>query len=224
MRKGSFMKSGLYRIMDYIARLVILNVLVLIISFSLLLVFKDQYWPLIITGLTFIPSLISMFRVMKDYEDGNNPSVFKPFFKAFIKYYIKSIIFTVIIGIVAILLVNSLTVFAKNYNQSVANIIGYYLTISIIILACLIVVHIPLVVVNFDDLSIFQYLKLAVTMTFKDIVLSFLCVVIIVFFVITSLVFPIVLGVAGVSVPVYLITKITYKRYSLLSDKHSIEK
>jgi uncharacterized membrane protein YesL len=223
MRKGSFMKSGLYRIMDYIARLVILNVLVLIISFSLLLVFKDQYWPLIITGLTFIPSLISMFRVMKDYEDGNNPSVFKPFLKAFIKYYIKSMIFTLIIGIIALLLANSLTVFAKNYNQSVANIIGYYLTISLIIVAGLVVVHIPLVVVNFDDLSIFQYLKLAVTMAFKDVVLSFLSVVIVVFFTITSIVFPIVLGIAGVSVPVYLITKLTYKRYSLLSDKHSVE-
>ena len=223
MRKGSFMKSGLYRIMDYIARLVILNVLVLIISFSLLLVFKDQYWPLIITGLTFIPSLISMFRVMKDYEDGNNPSVFKPFLKAFIKYYIKSMIFTLIIGIIALLLANSLTVFAKNYNQSVANIIGYYLTISLIIVAGLVVVHIPLVVVNFDDLSIFQYLKLAVTMAFKDVVLSFLAVVIVIFFTITSIVFPIVLGIAGVSVPVYLITKLTYKRYSLLSDKHSVE-
>ena len=223
MRKGSFMKSGIYRILDYVARLVILNVLVLIISFSLLLVFKDQYWPLIITGLTFIPSLVALFRVMKDYEDGNNPSVFKPFFKAFIKYYIKSMIFTLIIGITALLLVNSLTVFAKNYNQSVANIIGYYLTISLIILAGLVVVHIPLVVVNFDDLSIFQYLKLAVTMTFKDVVLSFLAVVIVVFFVITSIVFPIVLGIAGVSVPVYLITKLTYKRYSLLSDKHSVD-
>ena len=132
MRKGSFMKSGIYRILDYVARLVILNVLVLIISFSLLLIFKDQYWPLIITGLTFIPSLVAMFRVMKDYEDGKDPSVFKPFFKAFIKYYIKSIIITVIVGILALLLYNSLTVFAGNYNKSVANIIGYYLTLSLI--------------------------------------------------------------------------------------------
>ena len=223
MRKGSFMKSGIYRVLDYVARLVILNVLVLIISFSLLLVFKDQYWPLIITGLTFIPSLVAMFRVMKDYEDGNNPSGFKPFFKAFIKYYIKSIIFTIIVGIIAILLVNSLTVFAKNYNQSVANVIGYYLTISLIAVVGLFVVHIPLVIVNFEDLSIFQYLKLAITMTFKDVVLSFLCVVIVVFFVITSFIFPIVAGIGGISLPVYLITKLTYRRYSLLSDKHSID-
>ena len=89
MRKGSFMKSGLYRIMDYIARLMILNVLVLVISFSLFLIFKDQYWPLIITGLTFIPSLVALFSVMKNYEDGNDPSVFKPFLKSFIKYYVK---------------------------------------------------------------------------------------------------------------------------------------
>ena len=102
MRKGSFMKSGIYRILDYVARLVILNVLVLIISFSLLFVFKDQYWPLIITLLTFFPSLVAMFRVIKNYEDGNNPSVFKPFLKAFSKYYVKSIIFTIGIGIIAL--------------------------------------------------------------------------------------------------------------------------
>ena len=223
MRKGSFMKSGIYRILDYVARLVILNVLVLIISFSLLLIFKDQYWPLIITGLTFIPSLVAMFRVMKDYEDGKDPSVFKPFFKAFIKYYIKSIIITVIVGILALLLYNSLTVFAGNYNKSVANIIGYYLTLSLILVAVLIVVHIPLVIVNFDDLSIYQYLKLAVLMSFKDIVLSFLMTVIVVAFLITSMVFPVVAGIAGISLPVFLITKMTYKRYSLLSDKHNQE-
>ena len=32
------------------------------------LVFKDQLWPLIITGLTFFPSLVGLFKVMKDYE------------------------------------------------------------------------------------------------------------------------------------------------------------
>lgn len=223
MRKGSFMKSGIYRIMDYIARLMILNVLVLIISFSLFLIFKDQYWPLIITGLTFIPSLVALFSVMKNYEDGNDPSVFKPFFKAFIKYYVKSIIFTIIVGVIAILLVNSLTVFAKNYNQSVANIIGYYLTISIIFMFVLIIVHIPLVIVNFEDLTIFQYLKLAVVLSFKDIILSFLLVVIVVVFTITSLIFPVVAGIGGISLPVYLITRITYRRYSLLSDKHKVE-
>lgn len=223
MRKGSFMKSGIYRIMDYIARLMILNVLVLIISFSLFLIFKDQYWPLIITGLTFIPSLVALFSVMKNYEDGNDPSVFKPFFKAFIKYYVKSIIFTIIVGIIAILLVNSLTVFAKNYNQSVANIIGYYLTISLIFVFILILVHIPLVIVNFEDLTIYQYLKLAIVLSFKDILLSFLLVVIVAVTVITSLVFPVVAGIGGISLPVYLITKITYRRYSLLSDKHKVE-
>ena len=71
MRKDGFMKSGIYRVLDYIARLVILNVLILIISFLLLLIFKDQKWPLIITALTFLPSIVSAFKVIKDYEDGN---------------------------------------------------------------------------------------------------------------------------------------------------------
>lgn len=223
MRKGSFMKSGIYRILDYIARLVILNILVLIISFSLLLVFKDQLWPLIITGLTFFPSLVGLFKVMKDYEDGKDPSVFRPFFKAFVKYYVKSIIFTLIIGAAVLLLINSLTVFAANYNQSVANIIGYYLTISLIIALAFIIIQLPLVIVNFDDLSIFQYLKLSMVMGFKDIGLSFLIIVIVVGFLITALVYPIVAGVIGISLPVFLITKMTYRRYCLLSSKHAIE-
>lgn len=222
MRKGSFMKSGIYRILDYVARLVILNVLVLIISFSLLFIFKDQYWPLIITALTFIPSLMALFKVMKDYEDGKNPSVFMPFFKAFVKYYIKSIIITIIVGVIALLLYNSLTVFASNYSKSVANVIGYFLTLSLIMVVCLIIVHLPLVIVNFDDLTIYQYLKLSIVMSFKDIILSFLVVVIAVAFAITSIVFPVLAGVIGISLPVYLITKMTYRRYSLLSDKHNL--
>lgn len=222
MRKGSFMKSGIYRILDYVARLVILNILVLIISFSLLLVFKDQYWPLIITGLTFFPSLVSLFKVMKDYEDGKNPSVFKPFFKNFIKYYVKSIIFTLIIGVAALLLINSLNVFAANYNQSVANVIGYYLTISIIIIAVFVIIQLPLVIVNFDDLSIIQYLKLSMIMGFKDIVLSFLIVVIVGLFLIIAVIYPTIAGVVGISLPVFLITKMTYRRYNLLSDKHAV--
>ena len=121
------------------------------------------------------------------------------------------------------MLVNSLNVFAKNYNQSVANVIGYYLTISLILAVGILVVHIPLVIVNFDDLTIIQYLKLSIAMTFKDVILSFLCVVVVGVFVITSFVFPIVAGVGGISLPVYLITKLTYKRYSLLSDKHNNE-
>ncbi|MBQ8292890.1 MAG: DUF624 domain-containing protein [Bacilli bacterium] len=223
MRKDSFMKSGIYRILDYVARLVILNVLVLIISFSLLIVFSDQWWPLIITGLTFFPSIVSMFKVIKDYEDGKNPSIFKPFFVNFGKYYVKSIILTVIILASAFLLVNSLTVFASNYNESVANIIGYYLTISVIIVAVFVLIQLPLVIVNFEGLSIIQYLKLSAVMGFKDIVLSFLTIVIVGAFLITALVYPIVAGVIGISLPVYLITKMTYKRYSLLSDKHALE-
>lgn len=223
MRKGSFMKSGIYRILDYVARLVILNILVLIISFSLLLVFQDQYWPLIITLLTFFPSLVSLFKVMKDYEAGLNPAVFKPFFQAFGKYYIKSIIFTLIMGVVALLLINSLSVFSANYNQSVANIIGYYLTISLIIAVVFVIIQLPLVIVNFDDLSIIQYLKLSMVMGFKDIGLSFLIIVIVVGFLITALVYPIVAGVIGISLPVFLITKMTYRRYSLLSDKHALK-
>ncbi len=223
MRKDSFMKSGIYRILDYLARLVILNVLVLIISFSLLIIFDKQTWPLIITGLTFFPSIVSMFKVMKDYEDGKDPSVFKPFFKNLGKYYLKSIIYTIMILGVSFLLYNSLMVFSANYNESVANIIGYYLTISVIVVALFIIIHLPLVIVNFEGLGLFQYLKLSAVMCFKDIVLSFMIIVIVGVFLITAFIYPIIAGVIGISLPVYLITKMTYKKYSLLSDKHSLE-
>ena len=67
MRKDGFMKSGIYRVLDYIARLVILNVLILIISFLLLLIFQDKQWPLIITGLTLLPSIVSAFKVTPQF-------------------------------------------------------------------------------------------------------------------------------------------------------------
>lgn len=220
MRKDGFMKSGLYRVLDYIARLVILNVLILIISFLLLLIFKDQEWPLIITALTFLPSLVSTFKVIKDYEDGKNPSIFKPFFKAFKKYYVKSLIYTVIIGIVAILLLNSYSVFNARYAEGVVYVIGYYLTISVILVAILGVVQLPLVLVNFDGLGVLQYLKLSIVMGFKDLLSSAISVVIIGLIVIVGVVYPTVLAIIGISGGVFAITKLTYRKYSVLSSRH----
>ncbi len=221
MRKGSFMKSGIYQIVDYVARLIILNVLVIIISFSFILLFKDQLWPVIITILTFFPSLVSMFKVIKDYEDGNSPAIFKPFFTNFGKYYVKSMIFTLIIGVIAFLLINSLNVFYNNYSQSIANVIGFFLTISVIIIFIFLIINLPLVIVNFEGLGIFQYLKLSMIIGIKDIALSFLIIVVVGIFLGIALVYPIVTGVAGISLPVYLITKMTYRRYSLLAQKQS---
>ena len=221
MRKDGFMKSGLYRVLDYIARLVILNILVLIISFLLLLIFNGEKWPLIITALTFLPSIVSGFKVVKDYEDGKNPSIFKPFFKAFKQYYIKSLIYTVIIGLVGVLLLNSYSVFNAHYSEGVVYVIGYYLTISIILVALLGVVQLPLVIVNFDGLGIMQYLKLSIVMGFKELLSSAIIIVIIGLIAIVGVVYPTVLAIIGFSGGVYSITKLTYKKYSLLSSRHT---
>mgnify|MGYP006327940729 FL=1 len=221
MRKDGFMKSGIYRVLDYIARLVILNVLILIISFLLLLIFKDQKWPLIITALTFLPSIVSAFKVIKDYEDGKNPSIFKPFFMAFKKYYVKSLIYTVIILVIAVLLLNSYSVFNAHYSEGVAYIIGYYLTLSVILVAILGLVQLPLVLVNFDGLGLLQYLKLSIILGFKDILSSAISVVIIGLLVLVGVVYPTILAVIGISGGVYLITKLTYRKYSVLSSRHS---
>lgn len=223
MRKDGFMKSGIYRVLDYIARLVILNILVLVISFLLLLIFNGKQWPLIITALTFLPSIVSSFKVVKDYEDGKNPSIFKPFFKAFIQYYLKSLIYTVIIGLVGILLLNSYSVFNAHYSEGVVYVIGYYLTISLMIVAALGVVQLPLVMVNFDGLSLMQYLKLSLVMGFKDLLSSAIIVVIIALVAIVGVVYPTVLAIIGFSGGVYAITKLTYKKYSLLSSRHTHE-
>ncbi len=227
-----FMNSAVYRIFDYLARLVLLNLLNFLVSLSFLLLFIDDAWsPLVSTlvmvgilSITFFPAIIATFSVIKGYEDGKTTAIFKPYFLAFKKYYLKTLGLGIILLVSAFLLTNSLFVFYNNYQTSVANMVGFYLTIAIILVFILSVVHLPIMIVHFDDLSIMQYIKLSITMGFKDIIFSFLMLVVVAVTIMSSITVPFIMAIGGFSIPVFLLVKITYRRYIKISNKYEKER
>ena len=222
MSTNNFVKSKLYRFLDYVLRLVLLNFLVVIPSFSILIVYslfsKDTesiwfYLTLLPLLLWFFPSFVATADVIRQYEDNITNTIFKDFFKSFKKHYLKSFIAGIIIFILTFLLVNSFNFFSTNQNKEIVYLIGLLLTISFIIILLLIVVHIPLSFVYFDGLSFFEYIELALIMAFKGIGTTILIVIAIAIVLFISIMYYIVMIVCGISVAIYLIVKLSFKQY-----------
>lgn len=220
MKSDKIMNSKIYQILDYLFRLIILNFLIFAISLSFLIIipsFGDHdylyYLALIPTALTFFPSIVSCFMVIKQYEDGLHHKIIQPFFSNFKKYYLKTILLSVIIVILGILFYNSLTVFYQQIYQGIINLLGLILTLVICFIIILTLVHLPLVIVNLDDLKLIHYLKLSFMFAFKDFLLSLVLTIIIVIMLLINITWPHFMIFLGFSLPIYLIIKLTKKLY-----------
>ena len=93
--RSKIFNSKAYQVFDYICRLVILNILLIIMSFSIILLMinifpnmKNIYriLCLIPTALNFLPSVVAIAEVIKGYEVEKNTGIFKEFFNGFKKY------------------------------------------------------------------------------------------------------------------------------------------
>jgi hypothetical protein len=96
-----------------------------------------------------------------------------------------------------------------------ACLIGLFITISFIIMGLFILSHLPLVLVYFDDISIWQQFKLAFIMAFRKIGKTILICLIIIAFTFLCLLqgLEIIIFIFGISLPLFLIVKITFKEY-----------
>ncbi len=222
MSTNNFVKSKLYRFLDYVLRLVLLNFLIVIPSFSILIIYslfsEDTtsiwfYLTLIPLLLWFLPSAVATTDVIRQYEDNQTNTIFKDFFKSLKKYYIKSFIIGIIIYLLIFLLANSFNYFSTNQDKEIVYLIGLLLTISFIIALALVVVHIPLVLTYFSDLSMLQYIQLALIMAFKEIGTTILIVISVSIVLFISFIYYIVMIVCGISVALYLIIKLSFKQY-----------
>lgn len=225
MKSDKIMNSKIYHILDYIFRLIILNFLIFLISLSFLIIipyFNDSdlayYLALIPTAFTFLPAIVSCFNVIKQYEEGNFHSIIKPFFKSFKKYYLKTVFISFIIVIVAVLLNNSITVFYQQIQNGLINLIGLILTLAIIFMMILALVHLPLVIVYFDDLKLIHYLKLSFLFAFKDLLLSFIMTIIIIIIFMLNFTWPHGMIFIGFSLPIYVLIKLSSKLYIKYSN------
>ena len=222
------LNSKAYQVFDYICRLIILNVLLIICSFSLLIIFTnifknlDETYRLLLlipTALTLYPSITAITYTIKGYQTNTLGGTFKEFFYGFGKYYGKTVIISILLMVVFVLLMNSYQYFNAYKASGLAYGIGYILTFTFMFIVIMLIIHIPLVLVYFDGLNIKYYLKLSMILAFKDFGITFLCALIVVASIVLSVFFNLYMLIIGFSLPIFLIVLITKKKYLILSER-----
>ena len=222
MRSDRIMQSKIYRLFDYVLRLVLLNVLIVVPSFSLFIIYSAinksgnnhlTFLLLIPMLLWLFPSIVATTDVIRQYEDDETNTIFKDFFKSFAKHFIKSFIIGIVIYLLAMLFYNSFNYFYINQGKGITYLIGLIVTISFIFVVVYLIIHLPLVLVYFSDLTLLQYIKLALIMAFKDFGTTFLMAIIAIIVGTLSILFNYVMFFGGISLTVYLCVKLSYKHY-----------
>lgn len=222
MKANRIMQSKIYRILDYVLRLVLLNALIVIPSFSLFIIFSNVFKNgnnqllsllLIPMLLWLIPSIVATTDVIRQYENNETNTIFKDFFKSLKKHYLKSLIISIFVYIGIGLLVNSLVYFFNNVAKGGLYFAGLLLTISFSLAFILIVIQFPLVTTYFKDLGVFEIIKLSCIFAFKNIMVNLLILVFIVGFIIVDILYYFVTALIGFSVPIYLTVKLLFKQY-----------
>ena len=104
MRSDRIMQSKIYRLFDYVLRLVLLNVLIVVPSFSLFIIYSAinksgnnhlTFLLLIPMLLWLFPSIVATTDVIRQYENKETNTIFKDFFKSIKKLYLKSFIISI---------------------------------------------------------------------------------------------------------------------------------
>lgn len=225
MKSDRIMRSKIYRFLDYIFRLVVLNLLAIIPSFSFLIVYVIitnannsrnnilEYVTLIPVLFLFFPSVVACFDVIKQYETDETNTIFKDFFKSFKKHYLNSLLISIIFMIIGFLLYNSAKFFYNYAFDNVLYIIGLVVTISFIAIVLMILVHLPLVMAYFGKMRFVETVKLSCIMAFKDIINSILMVIILVIMIVLNILLYVLFIVGGAALTIYLMVKISFKQY-----------
>lgn len=222
MSTNRYGRSKLYRLLDYILRLVLLNFLIVIPSFSFLIVYsfisKDTqsiwfYLTLIPTLIWFFPSIVATADVIRQYEENDTNTVFKDFFKSFKRVFFRAFIASMFIYVVAFGLYNSFIFFNTYQSQGTIYVIGLVLTLSFAIFAIIVAIHVPLVMAYFTNLSVWHYFKLALIMAFKDLLGTTLMVITVIAMGTLAFLFYYIMLFGAISVTIYVIIKLSYKNY-----------
>lgn len=227
--RSKIFNSKAYQVFDYICRLIILNILLIGCSFSIFLIitniFKDlkeiyQLLLFIPSALTLMPSILSVFGVIKSYEIEGTTGILKEYFRCFKKYYFKSLLLSVILIVYIILMGNSYAYFDSMKTSGIGYLVGYLLTISFILISIICFIHLPLTMIYFDDLKLKHYIKLSFIFAFKDLGLTICLTILLVISIILSYYFNLYLLLISFSLTIFLIVKLTKSKYLKISERN----
>lgn len=228
MNTNRIMRSKIYRFLDYLLRLIILNALVVVPSFSFFIIyaslskeFNSNYTLLLLIPvlLFLFPSVVACFDVIKQYENNETNTIFKDFFKSLKKHYLKSLIMTMVILTIGYLLINSILFFYNYAANGLIYILGLIFSVSFTFLSLMILVHICLVMVYFPKLQFIEICKLACIMAFKDILTTLIIMIIWIVIMSLNIAIYIVLIICGISLPVFLTIKLSFREYIKIYGK-----
>jgi uncharacterized membrane protein YesL len=110
----------------------------------------------------------------------------------------------------------SISYFVRHYEDGIINVIGLYLSIAFAIMLLVIIVHLPLVMNYMEGCLIFDDIKLAGMMAFQDLMITIGLVLFIIGDVAIMMVTPTVAVICGFSLPMYLLVKLTFKKYYIV--------
>ena len=182
MKKFNLYNSKIFKFFDYIFRLVLINLFILLPSFLLFYIMTIFFEDLVNSAwglLTLIPAVLYMYPaicagvdLIRKYELKETNGVFKEFFKSLKRVYVKALLETIIILVFVVLFYFSISHFARYYNDGVINVIGLYLSIAFAIMLLVIIVHLPLVMNYMEGCLIIDDIKLAGMMAFQDLIIT----------------------------------------------------
>lgn len=226
MKKFNLYNSKIFRFFDYVFRLVLINLFILLPSFLLFYIMTIFFNDLINTVwglLTLIPAVLYMYPaicagvdLIRKYELKETNGVFKEFFKSLKRVYLKAFLETLIILVFVVLFYFSISYFVRHYEDGIINVIGLYLSIAFAIMLLVIIVHLPLVMNYMEGCLIFDDIKLAGMMAFQDLLITIGLVLFIIGDVAIMMVTPTVAVICGFSLPMYLLVKLTFKKYYIV--------
>ena len=226
MKKFNLYNSKIFRFFDYVFRLVLINLFILLPSFLLFYIMTIFFNDLINTVwglLTLIPAVLYMYPaicagvdLIRKYELKETNGVFKEFFKSIKRVYLKAFLETLIILVFVVLFYFSISYFVRHYEDGIINVIGLYLSIAFAIMLLVIIVHLPLVMNYMEGCLIFDDIKLAGMMAFQDLLITIGLVLFIIGDVAIMMVTPTVAVICGFSLPMYLLVKLTFKKYYIV--------
>lgn len=226
MKKFNLYNSKIFRFFDYVFRLVLINLFILLPSFLLFYIMTIFFNDLINTVwglLTLIPAVLYMYPaicagvdLIRKYELKETNGVFKEFFKSLKSVYLKAFLETLIILVFVVLFYFSISYFVRHYEDGIINVIGLYLSIAFAIMLLVIIVHLPLVMNYMEGCLIFDDIKLAGMMAFQDLLITIGLVLFIIGDVAIMMVTPTVAVICGFSLPMYLLVKLTFKKYYIV--------
>ena len=226
MKSFNLYNSKIFKFFDYVFRLVLINLLILVPSFLIIylmsLFFKEQIytiWGLIalIPALLYLyPAVCAGVDLIRKYEMKECNTVFKEFFKSFKKVYLKALLETLILIFVALLFGNSVAFFYVNISKGVVYGFGLVLAAAFTIMLLTIIVHLPLVMNYMAGCRIIDDIKLASMMAFQDLAITIGIVIVTIAMVSLSMVNITIAVICGFSLPLYLLVKLTFKKFYIV--------